>query len=199
MFRQSDGSWYYEGHDRLLLHEAAHGLIDMVMTGTPGRISIAPGMTGGLCRKIWDAADVGVSGGAVLEEAARWAWVLHSCVAGVSAEELAFGSDDGEGTDHDRESGGRAERFLEIAGVPGMSWGKASMVTKSWLTRFHVAWRAGARQLHQGSCSPGQMESAFLAADPTGELRQYVRMPFLARPSWLREWHTVYQQAKMGN
>jgi hypothetical protein len=120
MHRRIDGSWYYELEDRLLLHESAHALVDLIMCGEPGRVNIEKGFTGGVCRKSWDST---ITEGWDFTDAAYHCWGLHSAAAGVAAEELAFGAEDG--CEYDQKAGAKAECFLLLAGVKGVSWGKA--------------------------------------------------------------------------
>ena len=142
MLQRADSTWQYTAEDRLLLHESGHALIDLLLTGEPSRVSIAPGFTDGVCRKVWDPDLARASG---LDDVAYYCWGLHSAVAGIAAEELVFGGADDGGSDFDRAAGGKAERYLEIAGVREMSWGRASMVVKAWLRAYEHAWRAGGR------------------------------------------------------
>jgi hypothetical protein len=187
MHRQIDGTWFYEREDRLLLHESAHALIDLLMCGAPGRVNIATGFTGGVCRKSWDST---LTEGWDYTEAAYHCWGLHSACVDVAAEELAFGADDG--CAYDRAAGAKAERYLQIAGVRGVTWGKALWVTKSWLQTYGRAWRAGARMLNVGTHSPEQLGAAFVGAD-TGDLRSYTVRPFLSNPTWLASWQAIYR------
>jgi hypothetical protein len=193
MHRQIDGTWFYEREDQLLLHESAHALIDLIMCGEPGRVNIAKNFTGGVCRKAWDST---ITEGWDFTDAAYHCWGLHSACAGFAAEEIAFGSEDG--CDHDRAAGIKAERGLQIAGVRGVTWGKALWVTKSWLTTYARAWRAGAMKLGIGTHSPDQMTAAFLGADVTGELKYYPVRPFLSNPTWLAEWQGIYRRLQAG-
>jgi hypothetical protein len=192
MHRQIDGTWFYEREDRLLLHESAHALIDLIMCGEPGRVNIAQGFTGGVCRKSWDSTLVE---GWDFTDAAYHCWGLHSACAGVAAEELAFGLDDG--CEYDRAAGVKAERYLLMAGVWGVTWGKALWVTKSWLQTYDRAWRAGARMLSVGTHSPEQMGAAFLGAD-IGDLRSNTVRPFLSNPTWLASWQGICRTLQAG-
>jgi hypothetical protein len=81
MFQRADRTWQYAPEDRLLLHESAHALVDLILTGTTSRVTIAQGYTGGVCRKVWNPDVARASG---LDDAAYYCWGLHSAVAGIA-------------------------------------------------------------------------------------------------------------------
>jgi len=186
MHCQIDGTWFYEREDRLLLHESAHALIDLIMCGEPGRVNIAKDFSGGVCRKSWDST---LTKGWDYDQSPYHCWQLHSACAGIAAEEIAFGSENG--CDHDRAAGVKAERGLQIAGVRQITWGRALMVVKHWLRTYDRAWRAGAIKLSVGTHSLDQMTAAFLGEDVTGELKCYRVRPFLSTPTWVADWQAI--------
>jgi hypothetical protein len=189
MYRQIDGRWFYEREDRLLLHESAHSLVDLILTGEASSVDIDQRFTQGVCRKRWDP-DLIAPWNADLMAAPCWR--LHSYASGVAAEEVGFGGDDGHCA-HDRAEGQKAERELQMVGARQISWGKALWVTKFWLTTCGRAWRAGAVKLSAGHYSATQMTATFLAAD-TGDLRSYSLRPFLSNPTWLASWQAIVRR-----
>jgi hypothetical protein len=188
MSQDQDGAWHYEEDDRSALHEAGHGLVNLVFLGNPGRIELVWGH-GGLCKSVWDPyLNLDDSNASLLLYAA------HSRLAGYEAEELAFPTANLRGCSDDLAVLAQVFQALPAEGIT-LQRQTAALVVRFLLKVYARPWRALASSLQLGTVMSDQAMHRLLSYDNSQTLCAYAEEPMIKGPCWRQKWERLRDAA----
>jgi hypothetical protein len=180
---------------RVPLHESAHSLVDLIFTGSCGRITL-DGKGGGTCQAGYADDEMGIL------QAQGQAYSIYRgtrAIAGERAEWLIFG-DPGRGSVEDRAVQQAAQEYLQEKGlyVPRDTFATVA----DYLLRCHRKGLMAMAQLcydqWRGSVSGKALTDVAIARDPS--LMTYDNTPLLASTgvdTWRVKWFALCEQASV--